>query len=159
MNERGMTATAAVAELDAMKKTTATGSKPLGTNALKDHIKKLWVDAAKTAALTTAPVIVCSVPSQYSLFLYADSFLLLSTAICQSACSQPSHLASNTISIFITCNLDSGFTGGFFRKPSEEAKRYHLWRASQVQEAANLVSLIYIHVRVSIHNLICSPEQ
>jgi hypothetical protein len=62
MNERGMTATAAVAELDVMKKTVSTGSKPLGTNALKDHIKKLRVDAAKTAALTTAPVIVCSLP-------------------------------------------------------------------------------------------------
>jgi hypothetical protein len=65
-----MTATAAVAELDAMKKTASTGSKPLGTNALKDHIKKLRVDAAKTAALTAAP-------SRYYLPLYADSFLLL----------------------------------------------------------------------------------
>jgi hypothetical protein len=52
-----MMATAAVAELDAMKKTASTGSKPLGTNALKDHIKTLRVDAAKTAALA-APIIV-----------------------------------------------------------------------------------------------------
>lgn len=54
MNERGLTATAAIAELDAMKKTASSGSKPLGTNALKNLIKKLRVNAAKAAALTNA---------------------------------------------------------------------------------------------------------
>jgi hypothetical protein len=51
MNKRGLTAIAAIVELDKMKETAALGSRPLGTNALKNHIKKLRVDTAKAAAL------------------------------------------------------------------------------------------------------------
>jgi hypothetical protein len=52
MNEWGLTVTAAIAELNIMKETASSGPKPLGTNVLKNLIKKLRVDAAKLAALT-----------------------------------------------------------------------------------------------------------
>jgi hypothetical protein len=51
MNERGLTVTVAIAELDTTKTTASSGSKPLGTNALKNLVKKLRIDAAKAAAL------------------------------------------------------------------------------------------------------------
>jgi hypothetical protein len=54
MNERGLTVTAAIAELDTTKTTASSGSKPLGTNALKNLVKKLRIDAAKAAALANA---------------------------------------------------------------------------------------------------------
>jgi hypothetical protein len=53
MNERRVTAASAIAELDKMKKTVSSGSKPLGTNALKNHIKNLRIEAAKAAALVS----------------------------------------------------------------------------------------------------------
>jgi hypothetical protein len=39
--------------LDEMKKIVSSGSKPLGTNALKNHIKSLRIEAAKAAALVS----------------------------------------------------------------------------------------------------------
>jgi hypothetical protein len=54
MDSQGITATAAITQLDAMKTTASTGSRPLGTNALGVHIKHLRVDAAKAVELTKA---------------------------------------------------------------------------------------------------------
>jgi hypothetical protein len=53
MNERRVTAASAIAELDKMKKTVPSGLKPLGTNALKNHIKSLRIEAAKAVALVS----------------------------------------------------------------------------------------------------------
>jgi Flp pilus assembly protein TadB len=68
MNERHVTAAAAIAELDKMKKTVFSGSKLLGTNALKNHIKSLRIEAAKAAALVST--VSC-------LFVYVYSVLII----------------------------------------------------------------------------------
>jgi hypothetical protein len=53
MNERCVIAASAIAELDKMKKTVPSGLKPLGTNALKNHIKNLHIEAAKAVVLVS----------------------------------------------------------------------------------------------------------
>jgi hypothetical protein len=54
MDCQGITATAAIAQLDAMKATASAGSRPLGTNALGGHVKRLRVGAAKAIVLAKA---------------------------------------------------------------------------------------------------------